>query len=98
MISNLRASPLANKRFRILYTAPDGTSSHYDFGMPGAKTFVDGASEDTRRNYLARHLANPIEKRLIRNKIPSPSLFAAYILWGDTRDIGKNIRRLNSLL
>ncbi len=36
---------------------------HYDFGFPGAKTYVDGASELTEENYKKRHLANPIEKK-----------------------------------
>ena len=98
MISKIRASPLPTKRFRVWVLKEDGSETHYDFGMPGAKTFVDGASDLVKRNYLARHLANPTENRLIKNNIPSPSLFAAKILWGETRDIGKNIAILNRLM
>ena len=30
--------------------------------------------------------------------IPSPSLFSYYILWGDSTDINKNIKKLNRRL
>lgn len=97
MIIKIMPSPRANKRFRVIYSFDNGKLKNYDFGMPGATTFIDDASEAAKQNYFARHLGNATEKRLIENKIPSPSVFSAYLLWGDSRDIDKNIRILNNL-
>ena len=93
MIVDIKQSPFKHKRFRITMD----NNKTYDFGLEGATTFIDGASEETRKNYLKRHLGNPIEKRLIENLIPSPSLFSAFLLWGNSRDINTNINNFNKL-
>jgi hypothetical protein len=93
-IIKLEPSPLKTKRFRVYLNSGE----HFDFGLKGAKTYLDGVDDLTRINYLKRHLGNPIEKKLITNFIPSPSLFSCYILWGKSRDIHDNIKYLNSKL
>lgn len=70
---------------------------YYDFGYPEAYTYLDGASDAIRAAYRARHYANKIEKELITNLVPSPSLFAYYLIWGESRDIDKNIKTLNAM-
>ena len=93
MIVDIKKSPIKHKRFRL--TMDNGKT--YDFGLQDGFTYIDGATEETRRNYLKRHLGNSIEKRLIENLVPSSSLFSAYLLWGNSRDLYKNIEFLNDL-
>ena len=69
----------------------------YDFGYHTGTTYIDGRSIVERNNYRARHLANATEKTLITNLVPSPALFAYYLLWGDTTNLEKNARHLNNL-
>ena len=90
-IINLVKSPRKNKRYRVYLD--DG--NHYDFGLYGGDTYIDHHDENKRENYRKRHYAQ--EKHLIDKLIPSPSLFSYYILWGDSRNISKNIKKLNSL-
>lgn len=97
MIVSLLKSPLESKRFRVLFLK-DKKIVSFDFGSKGSRTYIDDRSEEERENYLKRHMANKTEKRLIDNLIPSSSLFSAYLLWGHSRDIFKNIKHLNDLL
>lgn len=69
----------------------------YDFGLANGSTYIDHGNEAKRLAYLRRHYANATEKTLIDNLVPSPSLFAAYILWGPYRSIKENIENLNNL-
>ena len=90
-IINLVKSPRKNKRYRVYLD--DG--NHYDFGLSGGDTYIDHHDENKRENYRKRHYAQ--EKHFIDKLIPSPSLFSYYLLWGDSRNISKNIKKLNSL-
>lgn len=98
MILSIKPSTTKSKRYMLIYRKPDGTEKIFHFGSPGATTYIDGATDATRDNYRKRHLASPLEAKYIREKIPSPALFAYWILWGDTRDIDTNVRRLNNLM
>jgi len=95
MIISISKSPRTNKRFRVVVKHRDGRLQNIDFGYPGATTYIDGASEQTRLNYLKRHMANATEKNLIENLIVSPALMSAKILWDSSRDIQRNIASLN---
>ena len=68
------------------------------FGQPNAYTYIDGANDIIRDNYRKRHYANKTEKYRIDNLIPSPALFSWYIIWGDSHNIKKNIKQLQSLM
>lgn len=94
MITEILRSPRKNKRFRAVITR-DGKKVNVDFGYPQSTTYIDGASDKTRENYLKRHMANATEKRLIENLIISPALMSAKLLWGSSRDILRNIASLN---
>ena len=96
MIIKIGASPLLRKRFRAEVETANGLKK-IDFGLRGAYTYLDGADLATKRNYWKRHLGNATEKTLITNLVPSPSLLSAYLLWGDTHDLSKNIKKLNAL-
>ena len=104
MITDIRPSPLKTKRFRATILKHDGTKQRIDFGLKDGVTYIDklpnGTSVRTtqeRNNYLKRHLANPIEKKLIENLIPSPSLLSALLLWGKHTSLEKNVDELNKL-
>lgn len=102
MILSIKPSPLKTKRLRAQIRLEDGTEKSIDFGFKTAlrfgKTWIDGATEQQRDAYWARHLGNPVEKRLIENKILSPATLSAFILWGKYRNIEDNRRELNRLI
>ena len=92
-ILELINSPKPTKRFRIVMRIGD-KMKHWDFGDPSGFTFIDGADIHTRENYRKRHLANKTERERIMNNIPSASLFAYKLLWGDTQDLFQNLIHL----
>ena len=81
-----------SKRFVALYN-----NKKYYFGSPSGYTYIDGASDAVKENYVARHMANKVERYRIQNRIMSPALLAMMILW-NTPDIRKNIKILNKML
>ena len=93
MIIKITKSPVKHKRFRVHMN----TGKYYDFGLDIGKTYIDEGDKTKRENYWKRHLGNETEKQLINNLVPSPSLFSAYLLWGSSTDIHKNIETLNKL-
>ena len=98
MIIDVRPSPLKYKRYRATILKDNGEEMKIDFGFPGASTYIDGdRTKKERENYLKRHLANKTEYELINNLIPSPSLLSAYLLWGPTKSLEKNVNELNKL-
>ena len=93
-IVKIENSPRKNKRFRVHLRNKD----YYDFGLLGASTYIEHHDKIKRENYRKRHLGNDRENYLIKNLIPSPSLFSYYILWGDSRSVEENIKKLNKRL
>jgi hypothetical protein len=77
----LEKSPRKDKRFVIQI---DNKKIH--FGAKNGFTYVDGANEKTRENYIKRHRVNEDW-----NKVNAGSL-SRYILWGDNKDINKNLK------
>lgn len=96
-IVELIVSPKPTKRFRITLKIGDKLK-HYDFGSPTGYTFIDGADEAVRENFRKRHLANATERERIENYIPSASMFAYRLLWGDYPDLFQNLIHLNRKL
>lgn len=93
MIVSIENSPIKHKRFRI--TMDSGKT--FDFGLEGGSTYIDHHDKTIRKNYWKRHFANKTEKQLITNLVPSPSLFSALLLWGESISLETNIRKLNEL-
>ena len=94
MTLKLSKSHMRSKRYRI--DLADGR--HYDFGLEGGQTYIDHKDKTKRSNYFKRHMANPKEKYLIDNLIPSPAFFSAKILWGNhthCRSLNENLKELN---
>jgi hypothetical protein len=86
-------SPRLFKKYRVYLD--DGT--YYDFGLDKSKTYLDHHDKQIRKNYRLRHLGNATERQLIESLTPSPSLFAYFLLWGDSISLIDNIANLNSL-
>jgi hypothetical protein len=89
----LYLSDKPTKRYVVVF----GDKKYY-FGSPTGSTYIDHGDKLKRENYRKRHYANPTEKYRIDNLIHSPSLFSMYLLWGDSRDIFKNLNTLNKLM
>lgn len=70
-------SPRKNKRFRVIIN-----DKPVDFGDPNAYTFFDGATEEKRRAYIARHSKIKLKDgtRAIDQKY-TPAWFSFYVLW-----------------
>jgi hypothetical protein len=96
MILEVVSSPLPFKRYRATVKTARGIKT-YDFGLKGGHTYIDGASDQQRTNYMLRHRGNSVEEQLIDHLVPSPSLLSAYLLWGKYRTLKQNIIRLNAL-
>jgi hypothetical protein len=93
MIIDIKKSPVKYKRYRVLMN----NGKHYDFGLKNGSTYIDHKDKRKRENYIRRHYANPIEKRLIDNLVPSPAIFSLYLLWGKYTDLNDNINHLNNM-
>lgn len=89
-IEELVTSTRKDKRFAITLNE-HGKINTYHFGLKSGTTFIDHGDEKKREAYIARHMGNKKEKHLISNLIPSPALFSAKLLWGQTMDIISNL-------
>ena len=98
LVQDVISSPLKTKRFRAIII-DKGLKTSVDFGSKYAKTYIDGATDIDRANYIKRHSMNPLEKDIINDftKI-TPSLLSRHILWGEKRSIIKNVDELNKRL
>jgi len=98
MITDIRPSPLKNKRYRATIKMHDGSEKKIDFGLKDGVTYIDNMrTNQEKRNFISRHLGNPREKKLIENLIPSPSLLSVYLLWGPSKSLETNVKELNKL-
>jgi hypothetical protein len=91
-IVSLEKSNRKDKKYVVLLD--DGKSYH--FGLKNSISYVEGATKQKRDAFLARHLNNPLEKKLIENLVPSPALFSTYLLW-NTPSLENNIKLLNRM-
>lgn len=72
------------KKYTFIYKE-DNKGRIIHFGSETSQTYVEGASEDKRKAYIARHKVNENW-----NEINAGSL-SRYILWGDSRSIKINL-------
>lgn len=92
-INKIIESPKLTKRYRVIMD----TGDHFDFGLDGGSTYLDHKNKEKREAYWKRHFGNPIEHHLILNIIPSPALFSAMLLWGESTSLRENMNILNKL-
>ena len=91
----ISVEPSRRKMKRLKVTMDDG--KEYHFGLDGGSTYLEHTDKTIRENYRKRHLGNETERRLIENLVPSPALFAYYLLWGPYTDLDQNVKHLNNL-
>ena len=79
----------SNKRLVAVFE-----NKRVQFGQSGGTTYVDGASEQKKSAYLARH-GSPLSRE---DWGPSGRETAGYlsrwVLWGPTRNLAANVRRI----
>jgi len=73
-------SPRKDKRYRMVFE-----DRIVDFGMKQSNTYVDGATDHQKTNYLKRHRVNENWEEI------NPGSASALILWGESRDKGDNL-------
>lgn len=85
------------KRFEAIMPRADAGSALRRFGSPGAQTYIDGASEDKKRGYLARHGAPSVAGRQGEDWEASgrgtPGWLSRWLLWGPSRSLASNARK-----
>jgi len=72
-----------NKKYMMVFENPTKT---IHFGSDVSQTFVEGASEEKKKNYLLRH-----KVREKWNEINAGSA-SRFILWGNSRNINTNLK------
>lgn len=72
-----------NKKYMMIFQEPKKT---LHFGSDVSETFVEGASELKKKNYIARH-----KVRENWNEINAGSA-SRFILWGNSRNINTNLK------
>lgn len=98
MITRINNSDKPKKRFAVTVRMKDGSLKTFHIGQRFAYTYLDGASDVVKKNYQKRHLANPLEKDLIKSLTISPATLSYYLIWGDTRDLYTNAKLFNKML
>ena len=76
-------SPLTTKKWRAVFD--DG--SHTDFGASGYDDYTLTGDKEQRERYRTRH-----QKDLKVGNPKSAAYLSYYILWGESKDMKKNIR------
>ena len=62
----LRKSSKENKKYQIIFFV-NGKYKMYHFGSKGSLTYVDGADEKTRENYIKRHIISSKKNYIEKN-------------------------------
>jgi hypothetical protein len=84
----LKVEPATDGKHKLqaLFLLDNGKTHTTKFGSKGSYSRIDGADEDIRRKYLARHKAD------ISNTSPiTRGNLSYYITWGPSTDIHRNI-------
>ena len=75
-----------NKKYKAIFTKPDGKTKTIHFGAKGYEDYTQHRNKDRRVLYRKRH-----EKDLKGDPMRAGYL-SFYILWGDSINIQNNIR------
>lgn len=82
-----------DKRFVAHFQDANGVMRRVHFGYKNpdkpSLTWIDGASERVRDNYISRHSAR--EWRLWQSDFMAPATLSRYIIWGRYRDVKSNL-------
>jgi hypothetical protein len=76
--------PSSNKKYKESNSLTLYKKIH--FGSSVSTTYVEGADEETRKAYIARHSVNEDFSKL------GPASASRYILWGESKIISENLK------
>jgi len=79
---SLTKSNIKNKKLVLKLSEPNKT---IHFGWKGSTTYINGATDEQRKNYLKRHKVNEDWNSI------NPGSASAIILWGKSRNIQENL-------
>ena len=79
---SLKKSDRNGKRFVITFSNPKKT---IHFGSDVGTTYIDSGDKVKRENYIKRHRVNEDWTTINAGSL------SRYILWGDSKDINKNL-------
>tara|TARA_R110002126_G_scaffold63101_1_gene161956 strand:- start:1410 stop:1730 length:321 start_codon:yes stop_codon:yes gene_type:complete len=95
-LMSIRPSTAKGKRYTATFClchkrdeCKGGNHSTTHFGQDTATTYIDGASEEKKKSYLARHSKSPGQDW---SKPMTAGSLAMNILWGASRSIKENIK------
>jgi len=82
----INKSNLKDKKYTAIFQDGDKKIKTIHFGLKGSTTYLDTGDDKLRSAYRARHQA-------VYNKSPamSASRLSYEIIWGNSRDVNKNI-------
>ena len=85
-LESITRTPNDNKEFKAVFTKDNGRSKIIRFGT--SSNYVTNATKttDDRKNYIARHRVN----ENFNNPLSAGAL-SRWLLWGNSRDLKKNI-------
>ena len=72
------------KKFKIVLSM-NGKKKTIHFGSKNSKTYVEGASDKKRENYIKRHKVREDWAEI------NPGSLSRFILWGDSTNLIKNL-------
>jgi len=83
----INKSNLKDKKYTAIYYDDNKKVKTIHFGLKGSTTYLDTGDDKLRSAYRARHQA-------VYNKSPpmSASRLSYEIIWGNSRDVNKNIK------
>ena len=80
-------SPKSGKKWRAVFKSESGREKSVDFGAAGMEDYTQHHDKERRRLYRERH-----RKDLTTDDPTRAGYLSYYILWGDSTDVGTNIR------
>jgi hypothetical protein len=90
----LEKSKKANKRFKVTMKGFPNMDDHsHQFGAKGGKTFIDCRTEKEKKAWEARHKDDKGY-----NSIHSGIFYSKNLLWGESKNLNKNIKDLEKKL
>lgn len=91
-LTRIFKSPILGKKLRAEFMTDTGKTHYTDFGASDYDDYTIHHDKERRERYRIRH-----KKDLRTNNPLAAGYLSYYILWGDSTDINKNIRRYKQL-
>tara|TARA_R100000951_G_scaffold98263_1_gene88164 strand:+ start:310 stop:636 length:327 start_codon:yes stop_codon:yes gene_type:complete len=92
MIESLTKSNRKNKKYKIVFYNLDSfnrITSH--FGSKDSKTYINGATDEERMNYIKRHSKREKDIWFDKTRWYAPASLSLRLLWGESKNLNKNI-------